>query len=341
MKAMVLRQYGKPLVLEEVDDPSPGPTDIVMRVACCGMCFTDVKIVSGQLSSFITLPHIPGHEIAGTVVDAGSDVKGIDVGDKGVCYFLLGCRDCELCRTGRENLCYNITRIGFELSGGYAEYVRLPAYSFCRFENEIPFEGMAILPDAVATPYHALNSLARLRPGENVLVVGVGGLGIHAVQIAKLMGAEVIAADLRQPALEMALEYGADHVIRTKGSDPLYAVKEHTKGRGVDVVLEGVGTRDTIEWSVPSMRKGGRLIVMGYDPLNTVQIQLMDMHNNEWSLQGTKVSNKQELVEVIRLVEEKRIRPVVSRVVSLGEANEGLKGVSNREVIGRTAMQVS
>jgi 2-desacetyl-2-hydroxyethyl bacteriochlorophyllide A dehydrogenase len=341
MRAMVLHEYGRVLTMEDVSDPSCGSAEIVMKVEGCGICFTDVKIVTGQLSAFIELPHIPGHEIAGTVVEVGKDVRGITIGQKGVCYFLIGCGDCDRCRNANENLCYSLTRIGFEFPGGYAQYVRFPAYSFCRFDEDIPFERMAILPDAVATPYHALTRLARLAPGETVLIVGIGGLGVHAVQIVRLMGGTVIAADVKGEALEMAREYGAAMVINTGERNPLEYVKEQTHGRGVDVVLEGVGSPETIAWTLPSLRKGGRLIIMGYDPVTPVPINVMDMHNNEWSVQGTKVSNKQELTEVIRLVEQGKIVPVVSRVVTLEEANEGLLGVRERRIAGRTAMKVS
>jgi len=341
MRAMVLHEYGRELILEEVSDPSCGSAEIVMKVEGCGMCYTDVKVVTGQLSDFIELPHIPGHEIAGRVVEVGKDVKGIEVGQKGVCYFLIGCGDCDRCRTANENLCYSLTRIGFEFPGGYAQYVKLPAHNFCGFDEDIPFERMAILPDAVATPFHALTKLARLAPGETALIVGIGGLGVHAVQIARLMGGKVLAADVKQEALEMAREHGADMVINTRARSPLEYVKEQTHGRGVDVVLEGVGSPETMAWTIPAMRKGGRLIIMGYDPFNPVPINAMDMHNNEWSIQGTKVSNKQELAEVIRLVEQGKIDPVVSQVLPLEDANEGLQGVKERRVTGRTAMKVS
>ncbi len=338
MKAMVLREYNSPLMYEEVPQPLPKRTEIVVRVHACGMCFTDVKIVTGQLSRFITLPHIPGHEIAGTVVEIGRDVKHVKVGDKGVCHFLLGCGDCELCRRGSENLCFSLSRIGFEHPGGYAEYVAMPEYSFCRFEAEVLFEEMAILPDAVATPYHALNRLAGLKPGETVLIVGVGGLGIHAVQIAALMGATIIAADVKKDALETAKAFGADHLIDTNAGDPLREVKSLTDGMGVDVVLEGVGSESTMAWTLPSLKKGGRLVVMGYDPVHPVPVHLIDIHNNEWSIRGAKVSPKQELVEVIRLVENTKIRPVVSARYSLRDANEALKQVQARKITGRTVL---
>ena len=211
MKAFVLRDFKQEMVIEDVPDPVPGPLDVILRVRACGVCGTDLKIVSGKIPPpIVTLPHTPGHEIAGEVVAVGSTVRDLSPGQKGIVYFYLGCKDCEMCRTGRENVCFSVKRLGFELPGGFAEFVRLPAYNFCTFKEDLSSSEMAILPDAVATSYHALKTLADVRAGQDVLIMGVGGLGIHAVQIAKLMGAKVTAADRREGPLKLARGYGAD-----------------------------------------------------------------------------------------------------------------------------------
>lgn len=341
MKAMVLHEYNKNLLLEEVEDPKLENSDILIKVEGCGMCYTDVKITTGKLHLFVTLPHIPGHEVAGSVVEVGRDAQNIKPGDKGIVYFLIGCRDCDMCRTSNENLCYHITRIGFELPGGYAQYLRLPAHNFCVFNENIPFEEMAVLADAVATPYHALNRLADIRIGQNLLIVGIGGLGIHAVQIAQIMGVHVLAADKKVEALNMAGSYGAELLINTERENPYEKVMEYTKGRGVDIVLEGVGKKETFQWSLPSLKKGGKLVLMGYDPSNPIPINAMDMHNNEWSIKGAKVSTKQELMEVIKLVETGRIKPVVSKKISLNKVNEGLEAIKNARIMGRVTIKMS
>jgi D-arabinose 1-dehydrogenase-like Zn-dependent alcohol dehydrogenase len=124
MKAWVLRGYDSPLAVETVPDPAPGPADVVIRVRRCGVCNTDLKIASGKLAHVITLQHVPGHEVAGEVVALASEVRGLSVGDRGTVFHYQSCRDCPACRTGRENVCHHIRRLGFELPGGFAEYVR-------------------------------------------------------------------------------------------------------------------------------------------------------------------------------------------------------------------------
>ena len=196
MKALVLHEYNEELRLENVADPTLGPLDILLRVKACGVCGTDLKILSGKIPPpIVTLPHTPGHEIAGEVAEIGSAVRSVTVGERGLVYFYVGCKDCEMCRTGRENICFSIKRLGFELPGGFAEFVKLPAYNFCPVDEPISYPEMGILPDAVATSYHALKTMAGMKVGEDVMIMGVGGLGIHAVQIAKLMGAKVFAID--------------------------------------------------------------------------------------------------------------------------------------------------
>jgi len=340
MKAMVLKEYNEDLLLEELNIPKPEDMEIVIKVENCGICYTDFKIFHGELNSFIKLPHIPGHEVAGRVVEIGKGVSNIKVGDKGIVYFLIGCRNCDLCRRGKENLCYHITRIGFELPGGYEEYLKIPAYNFCSFTEDISFEKMAILSDAVATPYHALKKLANISLGQSLLIVGIGGLGIHAVQLAKLMGAIVLAADIKRESLNMAESFGADLLINPQNDDPYKKIMSYTNGRGVDVVLEGVGKKETIKWSLPSLKKGGKLIIMGYDPCNPIPINMMDIHNNEWSIAGTKVSTKQELLEVIELVEKGYIDPVISKTIPLTDINEGLKEIKNGKNIGRIVLDI-
>lgn len=338
MEAAVLEEYGSRLALREIPDPVPAEDEIVLRVKACGMCYTDVKIVDGQLAAAIRLPHVPGHEVAGEVAEVGRQVKGLRVGDRGVCYFLLGCGDCEMCRTGRENLCFSITRLGFELPGGYARYVKLPARNFCRFESHPAWESMAILPDAVATPYHALNNLVRPRLGQAVLIVGVGGLGLHAVQIAARMGARVLAADTNEESLIAARRFGAELACNPLREQPGEAILEHTGGHGVDVLLEGVGREESLRWTLPLLKKGGTCIIMGYDALRPVPISLLGMHNNEWRVIGAKVSTRQELGEVVRLVERGVLQPVVSRRIPLRAVNEGLAAIRGGEVQGRTVI---
>ncbi len=340
MEGMVLAAYNRPLELRELPVPEPGPGEVLLRVTHCGICGTDLKIVTGQLPEVITLPHVPGHEIAGEVASVGPGVTGLEPGQRGVVYPYLSCGDCELCRGGRENICFRVRRLGFELPGGFARYVKLPAYNFCRTGGAVPPGEMSVLADAAATPYHALKTVGRLAPGQRLLIVGAGGLGLFAVQVARLMGARVAAADLRPGALQAAQSFGAELLVDPGHSDPRRAVLDWTRGRGVDLVLEGVGVEATFRWSIACLKRGGRLVIMGYDPVNPLPLGAKEMHYNEWTVAGTRLAPKQELVEVIELVEQGALRSVATRRRRLREANEALRELADGDRVGRIVLEV-
>ncbi|MBE3040174.1 MAG: zinc-binding dehydrogenase [Chloroflexi bacterium] len=340
MKALVLREYGKDLALEEIVKPEPRRDEIILKVSYCGLCGTDLKIASGKLSSIIKLPHVPGHEIVGRVESVGAGVRGLKEGDHGVAYFYVSCGVCEMCRSGKENICATVERLGFERYGGFAEYVRLPAYNVCTYEGTVAEEKMAVLPDAIATPYHALKTVASARIGQFVLIVGIGGLGIHAVQIAKHMGCIVVGTDRRKEVMQKALAFGADLVVNPDEADVRESVMRFTGGRGVDVVIENVGTDETIQWSVSCLKRGGVLVIVGYDPLNPIGLNGMTMLYNEWTIRGSRVSTRQELVEVIHLVQTGKIDPVVTKVIKLEDVNLGLAELKDKKNVGRLVVKV-
>jgi 2-desacetyl-2-hydroxyethyl bacteriochlorophyllide A dehydrogenase len=339
MKALVLREYNQEMSLEQVTDPVPGPSDIILCVRACGVCGTDLKIVSGKIPfPIVTLPHTPGHEIAGEVAAVGSSVTHIKVGQRGVAYFYLGCKDCEMCRTGRENVCFSVKRLGFELSGGFAEYVKMPAYNFCSFDEGMSFHEMAFLPDAIATSYHALRTMGEVKAGQDVLIMGTGGLGIHAVQIAKWMGARVIAVDRREAPLRRASEYGADFVVDSSERDSQKAVIGITGGKGADVIIENVGSGRSMPWSLPCLKRRGRLVLVGYDSSDPYPLNAMEMHYNEWMICGSRASTKQEVLESIDLVQKGKIKPVVSKLLPWTKANEAIKEIQKGTEVGRTVL---
>lgn len=338
MRAMVLREYDKALLCENVSEPTAGQGEVVVKVAACGMCFTDVKIVTGQLASFVTLPHIPGHEIAGEIVSVGRGTPGLRVGDKGVAQFILSCGHCEYCQTGRDNLCFGIRRLGFEENGGYAEYVAMPATNFIPYHAAVDPAVMAVIPDAVATPYHALTYMVNLHAGQKVLIVGAGGLGLSAVQIAGLMGLRAAVADINPASLELASSLGAEWLINSGQTDPAAACRDITSGYGFDAVLEGVGYAGTMAWSLKSLKKDGTCIIMGYDPVNPVPVELINIHNNQWRIVGTKVSTRNGLREAVELVENGRIQPQIHETIALDQVNEALAALKRGGRTGRTVI---
>lgn len=339
MKAMLLKEYKKPLEPVEIEVPPLGPSEVLVRVRACGVCGTDVKIRDGQIPApIVTLPHVPGHEIAGEVAAVGEKVTEFQAGDRVVVYLYITCGECVHCRSGRENLCLNLKRVGFEVRGGFAEYVVVPARQLLRISENVSYEEAAVLTDAVVVPYHAIRQQAKIQVGDTVLIVGIGGLGIHAVQIAKLAGARVIAADVVDEKLAMAEELGADHVINPLTCDPVKEVRELTDGIGVDAVIENVGSPESLAWTLPATKNGGKLVLVGYAPGKPFLCNSMDMHYHEWEIIGSRLSTKQDLADVVQLLNRGLIKPWVTKTFPLTEVNEALEQLAQNAVFGRAVL---
>jgi D-arabinose 1-dehydrogenase-like Zn-dependent alcohol dehydrogenase len=277
-----------------------------------------------------------GHEVVGEIAAVGQNVSGLQQGDVGVVYSYVTCRNCEQCLAGRENICNHLERIGFEREGGFTEYLKVRAYNFCSFSRDRPLEEMAIVADAIGTPYHAITGLAKVRPGQKVLIVGSGGLGIHAVQIAKLCGAHVTVVDLDPRARDLAKSYGADETLDPV--DVAEAISDQTGGLGVDAVIEIVGHPETLAWALPALKSGGKLILVGYAPEHPFALNSMMMHYNEYEIIGCRFVTKAELLELIHLVENGKIKPVVTRTFPFEQANVALQTLKEGNSLGRIVL---
>ncbi len=337
MKTMVLSQYNTPLEVHDREIPRVDSGEVLLKVKACGICQTDLKIIRGVIPPpIVTLPHVLGHEVVGEVVAVGDLVSEVQPGEVGVVYSYVTCHDCNLCLAGRENLCIHLERIGFEREGGFTEYLKIPAYNFCAFSKDLAVEKMAILADAIGTPYRAITGLAKVRPGQNVLIVGAGGLGIHAVQIAKLCGANVTVADLDPNARDLAKIYGADETLDP--AEAAQAILEQTGGLGVDAVIEIVGYPETLDWSLPALKSGGKLILVGYAPEHPFALNTMMMHYNEYEIIGCRFVTKSELLELIKLVENGKIKPVVTQTFPFDQANAALETLKEGKSLGRIVL---
>lgn len=338
MKAMVLREFNQPLRPSEVPLPAIGAGDLLIRVKACGVCYTDIKIATGLIPD-VTLPRILGHEVAGEVAAAGRDVRHIREGDRVSLYFYLHCGRCAYCLEGKENLCANLRgRIGFHRDGGYAEYVQVPATHALKIPAHVPWEEAAILADAVATPLHALKDQAGLQPGETLAVIGAGGLGLQAVQIGKLLGARVLAVDLEEKRLAAARGFGAEAFSAgaERWEEALLAA---TQGRGAAAVLDLVGKNETLNAALTFLKKGGRLIVVGYSFEKPFSIFPASIMRGEFRIIGSRACRPRDLEEVIALVAAGKIKPLVSETVPLEEANEVHARLKKNEILGRAVLR--
>ena len=341
MKAMVLEQFHAPLRWQEAPEPEIGSRDVLIKVVANGLCATDLKIADGLVPT-VPLPHIPGHEAAGEVVEVGVDVPGLQPGDHVTVYPTEGCGFCDYCRRGLENYCVAAPRTGFEINGGFSQYMRVSGRNAVKVSPEVPWEDAAIIPDAIASVYHALTQKARVQAGETVVIIGIGGLGIHAMQLARIMGARVIAADVVLDKLRGAEQFGPDGIVNSREEDLPQRVKELTGGLGADVVVEGVGgaaVAAVLPDSLACLKLGGRLVVMGYNYGIPLAVDTADLVYGQWSILGTRASSLQDVVDVVKLVEQGRLKPVVSERFPLEQVEAALARLRESPPLGRIVLE--
>lgn len=264
MKAAVFESFGGPISIETVADPSPGPGSVVVEVAANGVCRSDWHGWMGHDPS-ISLPHVPGHELAGTVVAVGEDVDFVDEGDRVTAPFVLGCGSCPRCQSGNQQVCDNQVQAGFTTWGSMAEYVELPYAqdNVVVLPDSMSFATAAGLGCRFATAFRAVVDQAGVGSGTTVAVWGCGGVGLSAVMIASALGATVIGIDISRTALSKASELGATHVIDASAEErPDRIVRELTDG-GVDVSIDALGSTITARNSITCLRTQGRHIQVG------------------------------------------------------------------------------
>src|SRR5712691_8371257 len=305
MRAMVLHAVGAALELEERPVPRPGAEDALIRIRACGASLTVHHAKVG--TSPASLPVIMGHEIAGEVVEVGSAVEGVAIGDRVTPHFYLFCGRCRYCLTMREPLCENTGGyIGRQRAGGYAEYVALPARNLVRIPAELPYddhpEEVAVICDAIATPYK-VNRRARIKPLEDVLVIGAaGGVGIHMVQLARYAGARVLAADRGEAKLEAATAAGAHATIDALAGPIDTQARRLTDGRGVDVVVDFVASPETLQAGLAALAPSGRLAILGVHRDSRFTVDPQRMLSGELEVLGSRYVTRQDIVDSLELV---------------------------------------
>jgi 2-desacetyl-2-hydroxyethyl bacteriochlorophyllide A dehydrogenase len=261
MRAVQLAAVGAPLMERDVPVPAVGERDVLVRVKAAGICHSDAHYRAGT-SPVKPLPMTLGHEVAGVVERTGPAVTGLRVGDRVCLHYLVTCGDCAYCVSGNEQFCPTGLMIGHHRDGGFAELISVPARNALRLPPEIPFPQGATLMCASATAFHSLRK-ARLRAGETAAVIGVGGLGMSAVQLARAMGArQVFAVDVREESLAQAARLGAVPV-NARSADPAEELRRLTDGRGVDVAVEMLGRAQTMLQAVRCLAPLGRAVIVG------------------------------------------------------------------------------
>ena len=305
MKAVRLIRIGKPLQLQEVSLPHPGERDVLVRVKAAGICHSDVHYRAG-VSPVGPLPQTLGHEIAGIVEEIGSQVIALKIGDRVCIHYQLSCGDCYFCTSGNEQFCKHGMMIGKHCDGGYAEYIAVPARNAILLPDEIPFEQGAVLMCSSATSFHAFRK-ARLKAGETVAIFGAGGLGISAIQLARIFGAlEVYSVDINKDKLKLAEKFGAIPINATE-EDPVASIYRQTKKRGVDVALEVIGLPQTMRQAVQSLAVFGRAGLVGITDQSFEIHSYQELLGKEAEVIGCSDHLLQELPLLIEFVRRKKL----------------------------------
>lgn len=321
------------LEVTDVPIPVPLPHEVLVRVEACGICLSDVHLLDGSLPT--NLPVVtPGHEVAGTVEQAGDLVTGWSPGDRVVVAAGRSCGSCVPCTRGLPADCTAFEIMGFGYDGGWAQYLVAPAAALTLVPRGVPIEQAAVLADAVSTPYAALTDRAGVRPGEAVGLWGIGGLGVHAVQVARLLGAApIIAVDPLPRARERALRVGADAALDPTSQDVVAEIARRTGGRMLDVAVDLVGANAVLRQAVQSLGRRGRAVMVGLsmDPMELGPGVVLGVMSQ--SVLGHLGYDKRHLDELVRLVELGRldVSGSVSDLLSLDDVARGVERLTTKQ----------
>jgi L-iditol 2-dehydrogenase len=333
MKALLLSQY-KNLEVVDLPTPTPGPGEVLVQVAACGICGSDVHGYDGSTGRRIP-PVVMGHEAAGAIAAVGPEVSGFAVGDRVTFDSTVYCGACDYCAKGEVNLCNNRQVIGvscaeFRRAGAFAEYVIIPARIVYRLPEALSFAEAAML-EAVSVALHGVR-VSELEGGETALVIGAGMIGLLLLQAARVAGcSRVFVADIDATRLKLAADLGADETVQASGAGLLQEVLRLTDGRGVDVVFEAVGRNETVTGAIDCVRKGGKVALVG-NIAPEVSLPLQKVVSRQIRLQGSCASSG-EYPEAIALISSGKIRvgQLITAVAPLGDGPSWFQRLYDRE----------
>ncbi len=342
MKALAIFEHGGIDKLQIADLPKPtiGADDVLVNVKAVALNHLDLFVRNGMPTLKLPLPHIPGSDVAGVIAEMGANVAGLTVGQRVTINPGLSCGRCEFCIAGEESLCPEFKILGEHTTGGAAEFVRVPAVNVLPIPDTLSFEQAAAAPLVFLTAWRALISRARLRAGEDALILGAGaGVSTAAIQIAKKAGARVFVTSSSDEKLRKAKELGADVLLNYATQEWDREVFKATDRRGVDVVFESVGAA-TWAKSIRSLKRGGRMVVIGATSGPNPQEEIRQVFWKQIDILGSTMSNQREFREVMRLVFRGELKPVIDVVLPLERAREAHARLEKGEQFGKIVLTV-
>jgi len=343
MKAMIFETQGGPEVLQYKETPKPavGHNDVLIQVKASACNYNDIWARRGLPGMEIILPHISGSDVSGVVAEVGPGVRNVKVGDEVIVHCGISCRECEPCTNGQEFFCKDFKIWGFQtgpLDGGHGEYCKVPAVNVLPKPAKLSHEEAASIPLVLVTVWRMLVTRARIRAGDFVLIWGAaGGLGIMAIQVAKLFNARPIAIASGDDKLKMCSELGAEFVINRSKQDVFKEVRKFTNGKRADIVFEHTGA-DTWPISMNCLKWGGTIVVCGATSGFDAHMDIRLLWNKQQNYLGSHLGSKAELVDAMRFVESGQIKPVVGKVLPLKELGRAQEIMERNEVMGKIAI---
>jgi D-arabinose 1-dehydrogenase-like Zn-dependent alcohol dehydrogenase len=339
VRAIVLHERGGQAVLEDRPIPRPGPDQVLVRVDKLGIGITNELARQGELGG--TFPVIPGHELAGTIERAGSDVRGWSSGDRVTASFYLFCGHCIWCLSGREPLCERMAGyVGIATDGAAAEHVTLPARNLVVIPEGVSLAQAAIVSDAVATAYHVVHDRLRVQTGQCIAVIGCGPLGLHTMQLVAAAGGEVVAIERDAERLKATLDGGlAASGVVTSAPDWHEDVRAAV-GRPLDGVVDTVGSSETLREGVRALGRRGALAILGHTPGAVLEADPVQLLLEEQKVMGTRYATRAEIAKTLDLVALGQIRPVLGQRFGLEQFNEALQ-LARTGSFGRIVLDVA
>lgn len=342
MQAVVITAHGGPEVLQVQQRPRPrsGPEEVLIRVRAVALNHVDLWTRQGLPGLDLEFPHIPGADVAGEIAEVGPGVTGWGVGQRVLVNAGIGCGRCEACAAGEWSLCRDFRLLGEHLPGGYAEYVKVPARNLLEMPEGASYEVSVAAGLAYMTAWRMLVHRAGVRPGETVLVIGAGGgVGGAAVQIARLAGGYVFATTSTAEKMEEARRLGAHEVINYREEDFSRAVWQRTGKTGVDLVVDSAG-QAAWKGALRALKKGGRLVNCGATTGPQVELDLRFVFWRQLSILGSTMASQAEAQEVMDLVWQGRLQPVIHAVFPLSEARAAQEALEAEDRFGRIVLRV-
>ena len=349
MRAARVVKPNEPLEVQQLETPKPRGSEVLVKVESTGVCHSDIHLWEGGYEGLegqflkttdrgVNYPLTPGHEIAGVVDSLGEEAEGFTKNEKVLVYPWIGEGRCPACRIGEENLCDKPRSLGVYTDGGYAEYVLVPSYRYLlKTADELDTDASATLSCSALTAYGAVKN-ANLKPNDNVVIVGAGGLGLMAIQLAKAVsGSKIIAMDINDEKLGAAKQNGADAIVNSKKEDPVKAVMELTDKMGADSVLDFVNGSKTVESDIQFLRRRAKLVLVGLFG-GELKLSLVTMPTRAYRLIGSYTGTLSDMVELVSLASRGVIKPIVSNRFKLTQATEALTMLRDGKILGRGVM---